>query len=151
MQITPITYNTKTNINHKGSISVQELKKLWLFDTDHRLSLLEKKEIRGIDKPKNLKLVDELFKVFEGCLGSNIYRAYYAILDSNDEVNNYAKSALYALANGKSTSIITNFKNMNKEGSKSYRYGLKFIADLIQGCKDNDGNTQTFTIFNSVG
>ena len=66
MQITPITYNTKTNINHKGSISVQELKKLWLFDTDHRLSLLEKKEIRGIDKPKNLKVVDELFKVFEG-------------------------------------------------------------------------------------
>ena len=142
MQITPITYNTKTNINHKGSFSsAQELKKLpWLFDSDHRIIWLEKKEIRGIDKPKNLKLVDELFKVFEGCLGSNIYRAYYAILDSNDEVNNYAKSALYALASGKSTSILTNLKNIGKQGSKSYKLGLDHIADLIQACKDDKGN-----------
>ena len=142
MQITPITYNTKTNINHKGSFSsAQELKKLpWLFDSDHRIIWLEKKEIRGIDKPKNLKLVDELFKVFEGCFGSDIYRAYYAILDSNDEVNNYAKSALYALASGKSTSILTNLKNIGKQGSKSYKLGLDHIADLIQACKDNKGN-----------
>ena len=138
MQITPITYNTKTNISHKGF--AQDVKKLSLFATDHRLSLLEKKEIRGIDKPKNLKLVDELFKVFEGCFGSDIYRAYYAILDSNDEVNNYAKSALYALASGKSTSILTNLKNIGKQGSKSYKLGLDHIADLIQACKDDKGN-----------
>lgn len=138
MLITPITYNTKTNISHKGF--AQDVKKLSLFATDHRLSLLEKKEIRGIDKPKNLKLVDELFKVFEGCFGSDIYRAYYAILDSNDEVNNYAKSALYALASGKSTSILTNLKNIGKQGSKSYKLGLDHIADLVQACKDDNGN-----------
>ena len=138
MLITPISYNTKINISHKGY--AQDVKKLSMFATDHRLNLLEKKEIRGIDKPKNLNAVDELFKFFEGYLGCDIYRAYYAILDSNDEVNNFAKNALYALARGKSTNIITNFKNMTKMGSKSYQFGLDHIADLIQSCKDDNGN-----------
>ena len=138
MQIAPIMYNSKTNINHKGF--AQDIKKLSMFATDHRLLCLEQKEIKGIDKPKNLKLVNELFKYFEGCRGSEIYRAYYAILDSNDEVNNYAKNALFALACGKSTNIITNLKNITKSGSKSIKFGLDHIADLVQACKDNNGN-----------
>ena len=135
MLVQPITYN---NINSKGY--AQDIKNLRIFDSDHRLLLLEKGKIRGIEKAKNSKLVDELFKVFKGYLGCDIYRAYYAILDSNDEVNNYAKNTLYAIASGRSTNFITNIKNITKMGSQSINYGLDHVADLIQACKDDKGN-----------
>ena len=138
MQTEAISYNTKTNISHKGY--AQDVKKLKLFDADHRLKSLEQELIRGIDKPKNIKAIDELFEFFKGYLGIDIYRAYYAILDSNDEVNSYAKKALLALANGKSTSIITNLKNITKIGSQTINFGLDIVADHIQTCKDDKGN-----------
>jgi len=149
MKIAPIINDTdlniKTNIKFRGY--AQYVKELdHIFDTDHRIFALETKKIHGINNPKNLKALNELFKFFEGHLSCNIYKAYYAILDANDEVNDYAKRTLFAIEKGKSPNIIANLKNFYRLRGQSNMLGLAHVADLIQSCKDNEGNHNKETL-----
>lgn len=142
MHINPIIDN---NINFESKYGSKKLSEpdvfVKLYEYQKNKKFAEDKFMNGLT-PELEKLKEKLTKKFEGQWASRI-SGLRSVLNSDGSIDKFALKTLYALSLGKTTDWKENIKLFFKGKISlfnSKRADLGVIANIVESCKDNNGN-----------